>query len=189
MLTSIGVGFNRISGWKCSYPLNILAPFNISVGCLKHWFISHSAAVKILYLPEPTLGHYQLSQWSLWQQILQQIHHKLGAANCQHLSSHITGTLLSCHCCPCTAHAVRGSWLWLVLSSFYFLCCQSQKTTVDQSRMHSYLIRWFEEQKLKALPFSSWLDQLNRAKLAHHVIHVVCTYRMPETFYTKIVAC
>ena len=59
----------------------------------------------------------------------------------------------------------------------------------DQSRMRSHQIRCFEEQKLEQFPFSSCPDHLNRARLAHRVIHLFCICRMPETFDTKMVAC
>ena len=59
----------------------------------------------------------------------------------------------------------------------------------DQSRMRSHLIRCFEEKKLEEFPFSSFPNHFNRAMLAHRVIHLFCTCRMPEIFNTKMVAC
>ena len=60
----------------------------------------------------------------------------------------------------------------------------------DQSRMRSHLIQCFEEHKLEGFPLSSCHpDQLNRTKLAHRVIRLYCTCRMPEAFDTKMVAC
>ena len=64
-----------------------------------------------------------------------------------------------------------------------------RKIQFDQSRMHSHLIRCFEEKKLEEFPFSSCTDHLNRAMIAHRVIHLFCTCRMPENFNTKMVAC
>ena len=63
-----------------------------------------------------------------------------------------------------------------------------RKLQFDQSRMRSHLIRCLEKQALERFPLST-ANEVDRAGLAHHVIHLFCTCSMPATYDTKMIAC